>query len=375
MKFPNWFSTVALLAVITTVHADIKPETVGKETMAEPESTWMLVRNILGSWYIFDTADGKMHGLVDTTRFTPAVQPNLAKGEIYAAESYYSRQNRGERTDVVTTYDLETLAPKAEVKIPNRLATVLNFRQYISLMDDGKHLAVFNMTPGQSVSVVDVESQSFVGEISTPGCALIMQTAGNGFLQICGDGRLQLIRLNDDGTEASRDRSKEVFDIEEDPFFDRPVPTEDGWLIISYQGQVFEVTVDGNDIEVSEPWSLLTDEERAANWRPGGQQFYDYHAGLDLMFVLVNANGGFSHDDAGSEVWIYQKGAQRKIASISLEAKGSNLWVSKGDDPLLSVTAYDQQVHVFDAKRTKAVRTIEEAGVSPGFIQGFGGGQ
>ena len=216
MKFPNWFSTVALLAVSTTVHADIKPETVGKETMAEPESTWMLVRNILGSWYIFDTADGKMHGLVDTTRFTPAVQPNLAKGEIYAAESYYSRQNRGERTDVVTTYDLETLAPKAEVKIPNRLATVLNFRQYISLMDDGKHLAVFNMTPGQSVSVVDVESQSFVGEISTPGCALIMQTAGNGFLQICGDGRLQLIRLNDDGTEASRDRSKEVFDIEED---------------------------------------------------------------------------------------------------------------------------------------------------------------
>ena len=58
------------------------------------------------------------------------------------------------------------------------------------------------------------------------------------------------------------------------------------------------------------------------------------------MFVLVNANGDFSHDDAGSEVWIYQKGAQRKIASISLEAEGSNLWVSKGDDPLLSVTVF-----------------------------------
>ena len=273
---------------------------------------------------------------------------------------------------MLTTYDLETLAPKSEVQIPKRIAA-LNFRQYIALMDDGKHVAVFNLTPGQSVSIVNVETQEFVGEISTPGCALIMQAPGNGFLQICGDGRLQLIRLADDGTEQSRSRSREVFDIEEDPFFDRPVPTATGWLVISYQGQVFEVSVDDNEIEVSKPWSLLTDEEREANWRPGGQQFYDYHAGLDLMFVLVNADGGFSHDSAGSEVWVYRRASQRKIASIKLPSNGSNLWVSKDADPLLSVTAYDQQVHVFDVKTTKLERSIGEAGVSPGFIQGFYG--
>lgn len=361
---------MSLLVATTIGSAEIQPETVGRETLGTPADTWLMARDGLGSFYIFDAADGRMQGLIGATRFTPALEPNLARGELYAAESYYSRQHRGERTDVLTTYDLKTLAPKSEIEIPKRIAA-LPFRQYIALMDDGKHLVLFNMTPGQSVSVVNVDSQTFVGEISTPGCALIMQTAGNGFMQICGDGRLQLIRLNSEGEEAERTRSKQVFDIEEDPFFDKPIPTPEGWLIVSYEGQVFDVSVSGDDIEVSKPWSLLTDEERDADWRPGGGQFVGYHESLDLLFVLMNAEGGFSHDSAGSEVWIYDRSEERKVGSITLDATAANLWVSQNDEPLLAVSGTDRQLHVYDVSTNRVVRTIAEVGISPGYIQGF----
>ncbi|NKB99071.1 MAG: hypothetical protein GKR90_11350 [Pseudomonadales bacterium] len=356
------------LAVL--VQADIKPEVVGKEELKDPTASWLLARDGLGAFYIFDASDGNMQGLISATRFTPAIEPNIANGEFYVAESHYSRGYRGERSDVVTVYDYKTLTPKAEIDVPNRIAA-LPFRQYIALMDDGEHLAVFNITPAQSVSIVNVKEHTFVTEISTPGCALIMQTAGNGFLQICGDGRLQLIRLDDDGQEAARSRSKQVFDIEEDPFFDKPIPTPEGWLVISYEGKVFDVAVQGDDISVSKPWHLLTDEEGDANWRPGGGQFVGYHENLDLLFVLMNAEGGFSHDSAGTEIWVYNRSEQRKIGVIPMEVSGANLFVAQTEAPIVTVSGTDRQLHVYDVATTKEIRTIAEVGISPGYMQGF----
>jgi methylamine dehydrogenase heavy chain len=104
------------------------------------------------------------------------------------------------------------------------------------MLSDGRHFLVFNMTPAQSVSVVDVEERNFVGEISTPGCAMIMPVEDNDFLMICGDGTLQLIQLDEQGNETNRERSKEFFEVLEDPVFDRPVPTSGGWLLMSHSG-------------------------------------------------------------------------------------------------------------------------------------------
>ncbi len=360
--FLGW-ATVSL-----AVQADIKPEVVGKEELKPPTANWLLVRDGLGAFYIFDADDGNMQGLISATPFTPAIEPNIANGEFYAAESYYARGHRGKRSDVVTVYDYKTLTPKAEIDIPNRIAA-LPFRQYIALMDDGEHLAVFNLTPAQSVSIVNIKQHTFVGEISTPGCALILQTAGIGFLQICGDGRLQLIRLDDGGKEAGRSRSKQVFNIEEDPFFDKPIPTPEGWLVISYEGKVFDVSVRGDEIFVSDPWPLLSEAESEANWRPGGGQFVGYHKQLDLLFVLMNAEGGFSHDSAGTEVWVYNRAEQRKIGVIPMAVPGANLFVAQTDAPLVTVSGTDRQLHVYDVATAREIRTIAEVGT--GYMQGF----
>jgi methylamine dehydrogenase heavy chain len=328
-----------------------------------------MVRDAVGAAYVFDAASGDMHGLLSISRFTPALQPHPNKPELYAAESYYTRTVRGERTDVVTVYDLPTLSAKAEIEVPNKLAA-LPFRQYIALLDDERHLLVFNLTPAHSVSVVDIIDRRFVTEISTPGCALVMPTAGRGFLQICGDGRLQLIRLDASGQESKRARSQPFFRIEDDPVADRPVPAGDGWLLTSYAGQVFQASVDGEEVRVSGPWSMLTAADETGNWRPGGSQFLGYHAGLNLLFALMNDEGGYSHDSPGSEIWVFDAVAQRRIGRIALEQPAAYLHVSQNDAPLVTITGEDRQLHVYDALSLRHVRTIPEAGTAPGLLQG-----
>ena len=347
----------------------LEPEQIGVKTLPNPTETWLMARDGLGTLYIFDSATGDMHGLLGISQFTPAVQPNLQATEFYAAESYYSRNTRGERTDVLTIYDMPTLNPKAEIKIPNKLAA-LPFRRYIALLDDQRFLAIFNLTPAQSVSVVDLQNQSFVTELSTPGCALTIPTVDRAFLQLCGDGKIQLIRLGTDGNEQARVRSRAFFDIPKDPVFDKTARTAEGWLLLSYEGQVFDVSVEDEKIDISDAWQLLDDDQRAENWRPGGGQFFTYHEGLDLLFVLMNNVGGYSHDHAGNEVWVYDRSAKRLVSRLPLPQKGTNVFVSRNDDALLTVTGTDRQLHVYDVKTMKLVRTIGEVGVSPGYLQG-----
>ncbi len=351
--------------------ARISPETVTRSTLGEPQPTWFIVRDaVKGPGYVFDAASGEMQGLLSLTTYTPAVEVNQQRGEIYAAEVFYSRGVRGERTDVVTIYDLPTLSPKAEVKVPNKIAA-LPFRQYIALLDDNRHLAVFNMTPAFSVSIVDIRDQAFAAEVSTPGCALIMPTQQRAFLQLCGDGALQLLRFNGQGEEVERVRSQPFFDINEDPVFDKPVATDEGWLLTSYLGKVFHVTVDQSEMSISEPWSMLTDEEFDAGWRPGGGQFLAYHRQKDLLFVLMNPGGEFAHDNSGTEIWVYDRSAQRRVHRAPIEYLGSNLFVSQDEQPVLTVTGGDGLLHVLDVATMTETRSIAEAGVLPGHLQAF----
>lgn len=362
---------VWLLCLLTTpAFAQIQPETISTSTMAQPAATWFMSHDAVGPAYIFDAATGDMHGLLSLSGFTPAVAVNRQQQELYAAESFYARGVHGARTDVVTVYDMATLSPVDEVEIPKKIAA-LPFPQYIELLDDNRHLAVFNMTPAFSVSVVDTKERTFIGEISTPGCALIMGTVQRAFLQICGDGTLQMIRLDSQGKESQRVRSKKFFDVEDDPVFDKPVLTQTGWLLTSYHGKVFDVAVDGNRISISKPWSMLTDDDKVGGWRPGGGQFVAYHDTQDLMFVLMNPGGEFAHDSAGTEVWLFDRSAQRRVGRIPVEAHGTNLFVSQDEAPLLTVTGEDMQLHVYDVGTLKHVRTISEAGIAPGLLQGF----
>ena len=361
-------TALCLAFLIPTAHAQVPPETIGIETMSTPGDNWFIVKSSTGG-RIFDAETGEMQGLISLSSRTPAVEVSRERGEFFAAEVYYSRGVHGERTNIVAIYDFENLSPVAEIEIPQKTAQS-PFRGHAGLTGNGRYFLVFNMTPAQSVTVVDVENRTFVGEVSTPGCAMIMPVDDLAFLMICGDGMLQLIQLGADGNESSRTRNDSFFDVQVDPVFDWPVPAVDGWWLVSHDGQAYDVSIDGDDIDVSAPWDLLTGEDDASRWRPGGNQLYSVHTPSGMAYVLMHEGGEYTHHEAGKEVWVFDINAQRRLDRIELKAAANNLFVTQSVEPKLIVADQEGGLHVYDAFTFTVDRTIEDPGPL-GTVQGF----
>ena len=96
-----------------------------------------------------------------------------------------------------------------------------------------------------------------------------------------------------------------------------------------------------------------------------------YHAGLNLIFAVMHQGEPDTHEDPGNEVWIFDRATQRRIARLKLTTSGSNLLVSQTEEPLLTVTGVDGQLHVYDVKKMKLVRSINQVGGPAGLLQGF----
>jgi len=361
-----------LLAVLGLAQATIgRAETAGRAVLPEPQASWFMV---LGSdaGYIFDGADGQMQGLISHSPFTTAVVTLPSRKEAYHVDSFYARGVRGARSDMLTVVDMTNLTPKGEIEIPAK-AAALRIRGHIGLLNDERHVAVFNMTPAQSVSIVDVVERRFAGEISTPGCAIIMPAGPRGFLMLCGDGTLQLIDLDERGLEAGRQRSKPFFNVEQDAVYDRVVYTGSGWLLVTHDGLVREVGVDGGRIRVGEAWSMLNAEDKEEGgkkeqWRPGGDQPFTMHRGSSLLYSLMHKGKVDTQDANGTELWVFDTNRRKRVARLVLKAEATGIHVSQEAKPRLFMFDKDGKLHIYDGHQLKLQRTIEKPGTK-GLLQ------
>jgi methylamine dehydrogenase heavy chain len=199
----------------------------------------------------------------------------------------------------------------------------------------------------------------------------------------CGDGRVQYLRLNRRGEEAGRLRSDVFFDVASDPVYDYAVPTDDGWLFMTLDGKVFEVTVEGDDVVVSEPWSINPpDEENAVDlngvpippdddWRMGGRQPFAYNAEHGMLFVLMHQGGGQeTFEDPGTEIWAFNATTKRRGYRLALEdgIKASGVQVTRDSEPLLILSpSGSDDVMIHDALSSRHLLDVTEVG--DGLIQ------
>jgi methylamine dehydrogenase heavy chain len=372
MRFLTLF-LLCLGLMVETSSAQMATEQPGVTVLPEPTDSWFLIKSNEGS-YIFDGATGEMQGLISHDWYTTAIVTDLDRKEAYLVESFYSRSVRGTREDVLTVVDMNNLSPKYEIDIPDKTAT-LSFRNHIGLLGDGRHVVIFNMTPAQSVSIVDVVDREFVGEISTPGCAIIMPAGTDGFMMMCGDGTLQYIGISPDGGEVARERSKPFFSVDKDPVIDKPMRIADGWVMISYEGLAYQVVVDKGKMDISKPWSLLSDEDKEDKWRPGGDQPFAVHRESGLLYVLMHQGGADTHYQAGSEIWIYDLEKKKRVGKLAIgsdENEGntaSHILVSQEAQPKLYFFDKGKHLQIYDGILLRHLRTIEEPGRGPGILQ------
>lgn len=311
-----------------------------------------------------ETGPEQYKGMVDAS-FISSFAQSKSRNEFYVIETFYSRVNRGKRTDVVTIYDPATLSPKTEIILPeDKLRMNSMPEKYAGQVINDKFLVITNMSPATSFTVVDLDTRKVVSTIDTPGCVLSYPTGKMGFSAICADGGLTTFILDDAGQLAKKEQGKPFFDPINKPVFEKPVVINGQAYFIGFESEVYNVDLTGELPKVGEKWSLLSEEDKG--WRPGGWQL-NAHDDQGRLYILMHPEGyNGSHKDGGKELWVFDPKAKKRLAKIPLKTWGVSVAATHGEKPYVLVTNAEMQVDVY--QDDKYVRTLDAFGQETPFI-------
>jgi methylamine dehydrogenase heavy chain len=308
--------------------------------MPAPNPHWVLIdaplygNFVVSQVYVVDGDSRKIVGMLTAGMIsTAAISPDHSR--IFVGDTFFSRGTRGSRTDVITVYDAKSLDPVSEIAIaPKRqLASPDNLQ--LGATSDGRLLLVANMTPATSVTVIDLAASKVLGEIAIAGCAEFQLTGKRQFVSLCGDGSILMVDFDDNGKAVSEKRSSVFFNAEKDPIFASPAIIKSENYYVTYHGVVHPVDMSTDPPSPGPTWSLTTDQERAAGWRPGGSQPIWGHSASGLMYALMHQGGEWTHKQPGPEIWVFNAKEGKRIERLSLPEPASAIFVSPDTNPLI----------------------------------------
>ncbi len=372
-------TALVLSAAALAAHGGISPEpfgTVARLSVPYP-GHWVVVHDaaffhmLEGEMQIVDPLGGDVgaqyRGMLPAS-FIAAYQFSPRRAEHYVVETFFSRGSRGgERTDVVTVWDAGQLTVKAEIEIPARRLSGMPKTSATALTRDQRFLAVYNFTPAQSLSVVDLERREFVTEIPLAGCGFVIAAGKRGLTSICQNGTFLTQRLDRRGHVAGSARSATAFDAEADPVFEGPAIHDRTAYFVTFRGEIVPLDVRTSTPSPGERWSLTGPADRG--WRPGGMNVIAADS-AGTLYVLMHPDGHEgSHKDAGSEVWSFDPKARMRTRRIALVNHGVSLATSgDGDDRLLLVTNAGMGIDVYRAATGEFVHTLGTGAETPFLI-------
>lgn len=388
-----------LLALSSSAVAELPAEEVGQVARL-PETAgdhWVWVPDrVLRHSVLFDGDSGRMLAAIDSGMQIAPKTPlwSRERNEIYNVDTVYSRGHRGERHDYVVVYDSRTLEVKGEVEMPPKTMDSGTAIALVGMLDGDRFLVALNQSPGSSVSVVDLEARRMVAEIQTAGCAAVFPAGASRFGMLCGDGTAITVHLKGNGELDRITRSLRFFDVVADPVSEKGVRDGATWWFPSFEGQIYGVDFSGDAPAPKAPWPLFTDAEAQENWRVGGAQHLAYHRASQRLYSVVHQGGPGSHKDPGTEIWVYDLSAKKKVdvfdapnlipaflgPQAGFDAAGTvgtilefllpnlgvhSIAVTQDSAPLLFVRHVDfGAVGVLDAMSGERLRDLDEAGIS-----------
>ena len=363
-----------LLATAVPASAQLAPEELKQETLADtmqPHWVWLndvsFDRMLDGRAYLVDADSGQMLGMVSGGygHGTLMLTPDGRKMAVVA--SYFSRGTRGVRTDVATFYKISDLAAGEEAILPPKRYNGMPFLSAAPVMPGGRFGLIYNFTPEQSVTVVDMTAQKTVGEFGTPGCGLIYPTGPSKLFLICSDGSLQPATLDATGHLTLGTATKKLFQ-DSDPVTEKGVWTGKEWLFFTPSGKVHVIDHSGAQPQVKRVWSLIGKDE--ASWRPGALQTAAYHRASGRLYVLMHEGGPDTHKDPGTELWVYDAAKGIRIDRIKLDGPATAVAVSQDSKPLLYTAMFgDRDLKVYDAASRQLLRKVTGLGPTMTVIQ------
>lgn len=367
-------AAACLLALGAPASAELQPEELKRETLAEVmQPHWLWVNDISfdrmidGRAYLIDADSGQMLGMVGSG-YGHGVLLLAPDGRSFGVPStYYSRGSRGERTDVVTFYKTSDLAAGPEAIIPAKRYNGMPFLSMSPVLPGGKYGLIYNFTPEQSVTVIDMAAQKTVGEFSTAGCGLIYPTGPASFFLICSDGALQGATIDAQGKVNLGKASAKLFDPR-DPVTEKGVWTGKQWLFFTPEGKVHVIDHGKPVPAIARTWSLTGPAD--GKWRPGALQTAAYHRASGRLYVLMHEGDRHSHKDPGTELWVYDAAKGQRIERIVLDGPAMSVAVSQDSAPLLYTTMFGEtDLKIYDAMSGKLLRKIGGLGPTMTVLQ------
>ncbi len=310
-----------------------------------------------------ETSPEQFKGSISVS-FIGAVHESAYRSEIYVIESFNTRGPRGERTDVLTFWDKSTLTVLDEVVWPQpKRYQGMPQRYSMQTINDGKWIIVANFSPATSVTVVDVDKREIINEVSTPGCVLAYPMGKMGFSSLCADGRLMSVQLDAQGQIRLQERGDTFFSSNDTPIFERPAMIDGVAYFPSFESLLYPIDMTGDEAIPGEPWSLVTNEERSQNWRPGGIGLITEDK-LGRFYILMHPDGlDGSQGTGGGEVWVFDPVKKQRVLRIALQEWGLSLAASRGENPILMVTnPVDMSVETYDGLTGEFIRKITGLG-------------
>ena len=365
---------VLFLGIAHSALADLPNDQAGKvETLPVPyPNDWVIVHDIafdhmsVGRFMVLDINGGDIKDYFKGSFNGGAIAAfaqALNKPEMYVLEHYYDRGTRGNRTDLLTIYDRATLAPVHEIILDDpklKRAEILVSKFVISLIDDERFLLFYSFTPGTFVTVIDLEKREVVNGVPLPTCAGIFPTGERGFSSLCGNGSMVSYQLDEDGQVTEQGKIEPFFNVDQDALFERPAIIGGTGYFPSFSGAVQEIDLSGSAAVLGEKWSLLNEEDRAQNWRPGGAWLTATDS-TGRLYVMMHPDGGEgSHDNPGSEIWVFDTAGKARVQRIALTLPAIAFDITMGDAPKIVTTNIEMKLEVYDARSGEHVNTIAD---------------
>lgn len=323
-----------------------------------------------GQIFVLDHCAGEFLGLVDTG-YMPAFAASHDHSRLYIAETFFARGTRGQRTDVLTIVNGRTLMPEAELVLPQTRFMTSGKKERLTLTRDGKTLLMFNLTPAQSVTLIDTAARRILGEVESPGCTLTYPLRDDHFAMICTDGTLLSVRR--DGGESVRNRTAKFFDPDGDPLIDQAAYSlaESSVYFVSYEGVIHSASILEEEIRINAEWSALNAADRAAGWRVGGAQPIAVAALSERLYLLLHQGERWTHKESGVELWVFDLETKRRIERKVLPMPIDSIAIGGGRrDHLLALSSDEATLFVFDARKLQLLHQIEELGYGPALVIG-----
>lgn len=276
--------------------------------------------------------------------------------EIYVADTVWARGLHGTRTDFITIYDKRTLNPIDEIVLPTKRALMTAMEGMFAFTDEERLGLVFDFTPASSVTVVDLVKRKVLGEVEIPGCSLLYPSGKRGFSTLCASGTLLTVHLGADGKAAGRSESQPFNHLDDDPLFTYSANFNGVHYFPTMLGHVQPIDMSGEEVKIGAAWSLVSPQEAAQNWRPSGWQPVSGD-GDKLLYVLMQPDGHEgTHKDPGTEVWVFDVAAQKRVQRLRLVREGSSIALTHAAKPLLLVQT-NERLDVYDPASGALVRS------------------